>query len=37
MENKPDVFVVNLAWAGEPSSLDILKLLVSLPSSFDTK
>jgi hypothetical protein len=37
MDNKPDVFTINLAWAGEPSSFEILKLLVSIPSSFDLK
>ena len=30
------MFVINLAWAGEPSALEILKLLVSIPSDFDT-
>ena len=36
LENEPSVFVINLAWAGDPSLMEILKLLVSLPDSFCT-
>ena len=30
--NTPEIFVINLQYAAEPNSLDILRTLVSLPN-----
>ncbi len=32
--NAPEVFVMNLQWNGEPTPLEILRMLVSVPETF---
>lgn len=34
--SKPAVFLFNLQWNGEPTSMQILKVLVSLPETFES-
>lgn len=35
--SSPEVFLLNLQWNGEPSPLEILKVLVSIPNTFNTR
>ena len=35
IRNSPEVMMFNLQWASEPSSENILKILVSIPEHFE--